>query len=225
MIFMDKICNCSGHLWHFFKHFSVIMLDPKPKSKKGRRKGVKRPCTNCGKRVFDLLYSEHLLKCMVNGPEKFHCKVNGCKSEFHSQKKLSIHAEIHKPPMKCPEEGCNATFKPNYLGAHIRRVHNKVGKICPNCGKKVSCYSIGQHMKICTNNGQEWHFLCTVEGCNLGFVTDMCRNRHIRYKHGREIPRPVKNCDDHIEFYCLSQHIKEKHIWSSVSTYVNIFWE
>lgn len=152
------------------------MLDQKQKS----RKRAKRPCTNCGRKVFDLLYSEHLLQCMIKGPEKFHCKVDGCKSEFHTKRNLAIHAVIHKPAAKCPEEGCNTTVRPNYLSIHIKRVHKKVKESCQYCGKKVSDIYLGRHMKICTNNGQECLFLCTVKGCELGFVTNICRRRHIR---------------------------------------------
>lgn len=114
----------------------------------------------------------------------FSCDVDNCNTKFRSKGALCCHRySVHKPPMKCPIEGCESVFKPFNLRQHMKLVHERRRVACQNCGKLVSYTNIKLHYNNCTGN-KEKKFACDEVGCEAKFWEKRGLKNHLRTVHG-----------------------------------------
>ena len=123
----------------------------------------------------------------------FHCLFPGCTaivkpSGGKNGRTAPIyrhHQEIHlvgvECPYKCKAPGCNMTFfMKGLLGEHTRDTHQKV-RFCDICGKGISAFQLGIHMRRHTGEKPHKCSYCDYRAVEKGIV-----NKHIKEVHAME---------------------------------------
>jgi KRAB domain-containing zinc finger protein len=125
--------------------------------------------------------------------EMFHCLFPGCTamvkpSGGKNGRTAPIyrhHQEVHlvgvECPYKCKAPGCGMTFfMKGLLGEHTRDTHQKV-RFCDICGKGISAFQLGIHMRRHTGEKPHKCSYCDYRAVEKGIV-----NKHIKEVHAME---------------------------------------
>ena len=125
--------------------------------------------------------------------EMFHCLFPGCTamvkpSGGKNGRTAPIyrhHQEAHlagvECPYKCKAPGCGMTFfMKGLLGEHTRDTHQKV-RFCDICGKGISAFQLGIHMRRHTGEKPHKCSYCDYRAVEKGIV-----NKHIKEVHAME---------------------------------------
>ena len=125
--------------------------------------------------------------------EMFHCLFPGCSavvkpSGGKNGRTAPIyrhHQECHlvgiECPYKCRAPGCGMTFfMKGLLGEHTRDTHQKV-RFCDICGKGISAFQLGIHMRRHTGEKPHKCSYCDYRAVEKGIV-----NKHIKEVHAME---------------------------------------
>ena len=125
--------------------------------------------------------------------EIFHCLFPGCTtmvkpSGGKNGRTAPIyrhHQEAHlvgvECPYKCKAPGCGMTFfMKGLLGEHTRETHQKV-RFCDICGKGISAFQLGIHMRRHTGEKPHKCNYCDYRAVEKGIV-----NKHIKEVHAME---------------------------------------
>lgn len=172
---------------------------------------VRQMCSNCGKTVSYGNMNLHLERCTSDGKRKYSCSINNCKSAFLTNNALRTHIlSTHKAPIRCPHPNCDANLKPACLNRHIRTVHNKVKKLCDNCGKQIAYRGFRDHKERCTSDGVK-KYPCSIEDCESLFATKLQVRSHVTTVHKSLIKCPILECDKFIKPCSLKSHMKGIH--------------
>lgn len=153
----------------------------------------------------------HLRRCSTKGSKNYLCMIGKCQSAFTLKQDLFSHInKIHITRIKCPRDSCDAYMKPTGLYQHIKTVHEKTKKPCPNCGKQILYVHLTRHIECCTSNGEK-KFPCTFKNCDAAFATRCNRSLHICRVHKSPTKCPFDDCQSTLRPGNLPRHVKEVH--------------
>lgn len=176
-------------------------------------------CPHCGKEVAQRSIRYHIESCSKGGERTFRCEVENCSSVFSTRSNLTGHVRrVHKSGrVQCPHEGCHEFLKSDGLRRHIKVVHEKVRRLCEDCGKEVAFDYLRKHAATCRSKSRPRHpsdFICTEENCDATFSTSFGLKTHMSRMHEppSRIKCPREDCDFYVKPQELQSHIANCHV-------------
>lgn len=165
-------------------------------------------CIVCGEEKLLMKLRNHEKTCYVEDQKIFPCQIENCDRDFLTESSRRNHQCQHQGKTTCPFEDCDSLLTCLYMAMHIKSVHHRAQRPCPNCNKKIHFGSYNYHLNRCTSKIKN-SFICNFKNCGMIFPSFEDRVQHNYDKHNPPIPCP--NCDKMFSKRTLRIHIRHIH--------------